>query len=210
MRVTFPVLIRSYSTQRLPLGGKRGNARLDLAHTVARAQAGDQLAFDSIYHRFADTLFRYLYARCGSAGVAEELYGDVWVRVVERLPAFRFRRGDPEAIFAAWLFCIARNRVIDHYRRKGGAGLPLAATLLSQDATPDELVITEDERQALRNAIERLTVEQREVVLLRFFEDLSNAEVAQISGRSENAVKVMRHRALSALAHILGRWRGHM
>jgi RNA polymerase sigma factor (sigma-70 family) len=135
---------------------------LDLAATVARAQAGDQVAFDAIYHRFADTLFRYLYARCGSTELTEDLYGDVWVRVVERLPAFRFGRDDPEVVFAAWLFRIARNRVIDHYRRKGHASLPLVATLSSPVAGPEEVVIAADEHEALRRAIEQLTAEQRE------------------------------------------------
>lgn len=63
---------------------------LDLANTIVRAQMGDLVAFDAIYDRFADALFRHLWARCGSAAVAEELLQDLWVRVVERLPEFRF------------------------------------------------------------------------------------------------------------------------
>jgi RNA polymerase sigma-70 factor, ECF subfamily len=181
---------------------------LDLVTTVARAQAGDQVAFDAIYHRFADTLFRFLYARCGSAELAEELYGDIWVRVVEHLPAFRFGRDDPEAAFAAWLFRIAYNRVIDNYRLKGQAPLPLVGTLSSPAAGPEELMIADDERQALRRAIEQLTAEQREVVMLRFFEDRCNADVARLTGRSKNAVKVMQHRALHTLARFLGGRRG--
>ena len=77
----------------------------DLASTVAQAQLGDQVAFDAIYDRFADALFRYLYARCGDAALAEELTGDVWVRVVERLPAFRFPGGES--------FVETQTRIID-------------------------------------------------------------------------------------------------
>ena len=90
----------------------------ELASIVVRAQEGDQAAFDMIYEQFADALFRYLYARCGSAALAEELTGDVWVRVVERLPTFRFAGDNSEAVFAAWLYTIARNLLIDYYRRK--------------------------------------------------------------------------------------------
>ena len=180
----------------------------DLASTVARAQAGDQAAFDAIYDRFADALFRYLYARCGDSGLAEELTGDVWVRVVERLPAFRFPEGDSEAAFAGWLYRIARNLMIDSYRRRHTTSVPLSERLSSHDQPPDERVIAGDDRRALRAAIERLTAEQREVLLLRFVEERSNAEVALLTGRSENAVKVMQHRALGALARLLGGRRG--
>jgi RNA polymerase sigma-70 factor, ECF subfamily len=181
----------------------------DLASSVVRAQEGDQAAFDAIYAQFADALFRYLYARCGNAALAEELTGDVWVRVVERLPTFRFVGGDPTAVFAGWLYKIARNLVIDSYRRKHTIQVPLTETLSSRDMSPDERVIAGDERRALRAAMEQLTTDQREVLLLRFFEERSNAEVAQLTGRSENAVKVMQHRALTALARMLGIRRGH-
>jgi RNA polymerase sigma-70 factor, ECF subfamily len=176
----------------------------DLASTVVRAQEGDQAAFDMIYDRFADALFRYIYVRCGNAALAEELTGDMWVRVVERLPAFRFAGSDPEAVFASWLYTIARNLVIDSYRRKRNLQVPLTEALSSRDMPPDESVIAADDRRALHAAIEQLTADQREVVLLRFVEERSNAEVARLTGRSENAVKVMQHRALAALARILG------
>jgi RNA polymerase sigma-70 factor (ECF subfamily) len=180
----------------------------DLASTVAQAQFGDQVAFDAIYDHFADALFRYLYARCGDAALAEELTGDVWVRVVERLPAFRFPGGDPEAAFAGWLYRIARNLVIDSYRRRRITNVPLSDALSSHEAPPEERVIAGDDRRALRVAIERLTAEQREVLLLRFVEGCTTAEVALLTGRSENAVKVMQHRALSALSRMLGGRRG--
>jgi RNA polymerase sigma-70 factor (ECF subfamily) len=183
----------------------------DLASTVAQAQLGDQVAFDAIYDRFADALFRYLYARCGDVALAEELTGDVWVRVVERLPAFRFPAGDPDAAFAGWLYRIARNLVIDSYRRRRHhAHVPLSDTLSANEAPPDEHVIAGDDRRALRAAIEQLTAEQREVVLLRFVEERTNAEVALLTGRSENAVKVMQHRALGALSRLLGGRRGQL
>ncbi len=176
----------------------------DLASIVARAQAGEQAAFDAIYDRFADPLFGYLYARCGDAGLAEELTGDLWVRVVERLPAFRFPHGAPEAAFAGWLYRIARNLLIDATRRRSNNNVPLVETAPSGDVAPDDRVIAGEEHQELRTAIEQLTPEQREVLMLRFVDERSNAEVAQLTGRSEGAVKVMQHRALNALAGILG------
>src|SRR6476661_7947564 len=91
----------------------------NLAVLVTSAQAGEQAAFDAIYARFADPLFHYLYARCGDVGLAEELTGDLWVRVVEKLPGFRFAHDATEASFAAWLYQIARHLLIDTYRKRG-------------------------------------------------------------------------------------------
>lgn len=182
------------------MAGSEGN----LGEVLARAQGGDQRAFDVIYARFADPLFRYLYARCGNASLAEELYGDLWLRVVERLGSFRPPPSGADAAFAAWLYRIAYNLVIDSVRRKGGHGVPLDVELASSDPHPDERLVAADETEALRAAIERLTPDQREVVVMRFFEERSNAEVAALTGRSEGAVKVMQHRALGSLARFLG------
>ncbi len=175
----------------------------DFAGIVARAQAGDQGAFQVIYEHFADPLFRYLYARCGDASLAEDLSGDLWVRVVERLPRFQLQGDDHAAAFAAWLYQIARNLVIDVFRRRSEHHVDLPETLVAPVARPDEQVLAVEAEQELRTAIEQLTTEQREVILLRFFEERSNAEVARLTGRSEGAVKVMQHRALGTLARKL-------
>lgn len=176
----------------------------ELATLVARAQAGDRNAFDAIYERFADALFRYIYARCGNPTMAEELMGDLWVRVVERLGKFQFPPGEPDAAFAAWLYRIAHNLVIDAYRRRGDLSMPLLENIAVQDQSPDELAIMSDEKRELHEALQLLTPDQREVLLLRFFEEMSHAEVARQMGRTEGAVKVMQHRALGALARLLG------
>lgn len=177
----------------------------ELGEAIARAQSGDQRAFDAIYERFTDALFRYLYARTGDRALAEELIGELWVRVVERLPAFRAppAPGEAERALAAWLYRIAHNLAVDTMRRRGSSA-PLSDGLASREPGPDERLIAEDERQAVRAAVERLSADQREVVLMRFFEQRSPAEVARLTGRSEGAVKVMQHRALGALARMLG------
>ncbi len=177
---------------------------VNLGEMIARAQRGDQGAFDAIYARFANPLYRYLYARVGDATQAEELFGDLWLRVVERIGSFRPPANGAEPAFAAWLYRIARNLVIDSLRRRSGVGVPLLVDVASREPSPDEQVIVGEERQSLQVAIERLTPDQREVVLLRFYEERSNAEVAALTGRSEGAVKVMQHRALHTLARLLG------
>lgn len=176
----------------------------DLSAVILHAQEGDQRAFDALYGRFADRLYRYLYARVGDAAYAEDLFGELWLRVVERLERFHPPVSGVEPAFTAWLYRVAHNLAIDSLRRGGSAGLPLDLELASRDPTPDEQAIAGEERLSLRAAIERLTPDQREVVMLRFFEERSNAEVAALTGRSEGAVKVMQHRALGTLARLLG------
>ncbi|NNJ10001.1 sigma-70 family RNA polymerase sigma factor [Chloroflexales bacterium ZM16-3] len=180
----------------------------DLSEVIKRAQQGDQRAFDVIYDRFADPLFRYIYARCGNASTAEDLVGDLWVRVIERLEGFCLPPSGGEQAFAAWLYRIAHNLVIDSFRRKDSGNVPLDPDVSDRDPSPDEHAISRDEQRELQAAIEQLTPDQREVVLMRFIEERSNAEVAALTGRSEGAVKVMQHRALGALARLLGGSRG--
>jgi RNA polymerase sigma-70 factor (ECF subfamily) len=180
----------------------------DLGEAIERAQHGDERAFDIIYDRFADALFRYVYARCGDPTLAEDLLGDLWVRVVERLSTFRQPPSGVEPAFAAWLYRIAHNLVIDSFRRKESGHIPLDPGISDREPTPDEQAISGDERHQLHAAIAQLTPDQREVVLMRFIEERSNAEVAALTGRSEGAVKVMQHRALAALAKLLGGSRG--
>ena len=171
---------------------------------VTRAQSGDAAAFDMLFEHFADPMYRYVYARCRDAHVAEELTGDLWVKVVEHLPAFRFPHTASDLVFRAWLYRIARNLVHDFYRRSGRESVPLTDTTPSSDITPDDYVIQDEARQQLFEAIKQLTANQHEVVLLRFIEERSIAEVAALTGRSEGAVKLLQFRALDALAHVLG------
>ncbi len=180
----------------------------DLVQLVQAAQAGDRVAFDSIYERWATPMFRYLYLRCGDVSTAEELSGDLWVRVVERLPSFRFPSSGQEAAFAGWLYRIAKNLLIDASRRRGNNNVALSDALVSSETAAEEQVLVGEEHADLREALDHLTAEQREVLLLRFVEERRVDEVARITGRSENAVKVMQHRALGALARLLGGERG--
>ena len=181
---------------------------LDLAEAVRQAQQGDQAAFTAIYEQFAAPLFRYVLVRCGDVGLAEELTSELWLRVVERLPAFRCPADHPEKAFPAWLYQIARNLAIDAARRGGTAALPLPETMIAREAPLDEWVIGREEQQALCAALAHLTPEQRDVLLLRFLEAYNTADVARLLGRSEGAVKGLQHRALAAVARTLGGQRG--
>ncbi len=163
---------------------------------IARAQAGDAVAFDSLYGRFRQIVFRFLYYRVGETAGAEDLTSDVFMRVARALPGYRRQR----ASFQAWLLQIARNLAIDHYRRsRARPQSPLDEGLATAG---DELEQVAEQRlthERLRGALGDITEEQREVVVLRFVAGCSTAEVAAIVGKSETAVKALQRRGLEAL-----------
>jgi len=168
-----------------------------------RAQDGDTVAVGLIFDRFADPLFRYLAAKCQDAVLAEDVSGDTWLRVVERLHKFRIPDTKPEAAFASWLYRIAYNLMIDTQRRHGSHPGPLADDLAAPEMSAEDRLIRAETGQALQVALAQLPAPQRDIILLRFVADRSSAEVASLTGQTEGAVRVMQHRALRALARLL-------
>ncbi|MBA3944839.1 MAG: RNA polymerase sigma factor [Herpetosiphonaceae bacterium] len=180
---------------------------LDLTHTITQAQTGDRQAFAALYQHFADRLFRYLYARCADAALAEDLAAETWVHVAKSLPRFRFAKAPAETAFNAWLYTIARNLLIDTYRHRSWSNLSLSPTVVSREPPLDEQVLVQEEQQELHRALEQLPEDQREVLLLRFFGEHTTTEIMGIMGRGESAVKSLQFRALGALARLLGEQR---
>lgn len=166
---------------------------------VRRAKRGDRTAFADIYDRHYQAVYTYIFYRVGDAPLAEDLTADVFVRLVEKIHTFT-----PDKPILAWLYTIARNRVIDHHRRHGRT--TLVALDDGLDAADDDPVAAADahfRQTALAAALAQLTEEQQSVILLKFIEDCSNACAAAILGKTEGAVKSLQHRALAALGRIL-------
>ncbi len=168
---------------------------------VRRAAAGDAAAFAGLYDAYAPRVRRFLRHQLGDADVAEELLQRTFVKMIEALPRYR-SRGLP---FGAWVFRIARNAVIDH-RRTAHPGVPLedAIDRASDAGDPVAAAEQDQDRAVLRQALGALPADQREVLVWRFFAELSPAETAVLMGRSNGAVRVLQHRALAALRGILG------
>ncbi len=172
----------------------------DDATLVARAQQGDRAAVAEIYERHHPAIYRYIFYRVGDSPTAEDLTGTVFVRVVENIDRFVYR-GKP---LLTWLYTIARNVVVDHHRRTGGAAaVPLDERLVTGEGDVEraaELALTQ---QRLAAALSHLTDDQRQVILLKFIEEMSNEEVAETLGKTIGAVKSLQHRALAALQRVL-------
>jgi RNA polymerase sigma-70 factor (ECF subfamily) len=170
---------------------------------LERARRYDEAALGKLYDRYAPRVYAYVYRRVRHAALAEDLTGDVFVRV---LRAIRFERVWHTS-FRAWLYRIARNVVVDHYRQQpGGGNVPLDAVRLAGggDSLPD---LAQDalDRAWLCGAICRLTPEQQEVLALRFGEGLTAREAALVLHKTTGAVEALQHRALAALRRILDR-----
>jgi RNA polymerase sigma-70 factor (ECF subfamily) len=168
---------------------------------VARAQAGDQTAFAELYDRYAPLLHRYVLSRVRSQALAEDLVSDTFVRAMRRIGGFRWQGRD----FGAWLVTIARNLVADHYgcpreRHEVVTEDVVAATGPQLVDGPEREVIDLTVRETLVTAMDRLSVEQRLCLTLRFFRGLSVAETAAAMNRNDGAVKALQYRAVRALA----------
>jgi RNA polymerase sigma-70 factor (ECF subfamily) len=174
--------------------------RSDEASLVARAQQGDSAAVAEIYERHHAAIYRYALYRVGDEATAEDLTAAVFVRVVESIDGFVYR-GRP---LLTWLYTIARNAVIDHHRRVGAVGtVSLDERLLDGRQDVEQSVEKALTIRQLAAAMGHLTDDQRQVILLKFVEGMSNEEVATILGKRVGAVKSLQHRALAALQRFL-------
>jgi RNA polymerase sigma-70 factor, ECF subfamily len=176
----------------------------ELGTIIALAQRNDQGAYELLYSRFVDQLYRYLYVRCNDAGLAEEALGDLWLRVVQHLPHFRIPAKGADQAFVSWLYRIARNLSVDALRGRSRYVYGIPEIIESPEPLVEDRMVAEDERQSLDQALTTLTVEQREVILLRFHDDRTISEVAALTGRTETAIKGLQHRAVGALARAMG------
>ena len=171
----------------------------DLLEKAIRAEPA---ALGMLYDQYVERIYAYIYHRVGQADLAEDLTGQVFMRMLE---AVRTGRGWRTS-FSGWLFRIAHNLVIDHYRRKHRAilvDIDDAEPVQAQAGDPVRSVENQYERERLRTALAKLTEEQSQVISLRFLEDLSIAEVASIMEKTEGAVKALQYRAILALRRVM-------
>ncbi|OGO51436.1 MAG: hypothetical protein A2148_11905 [Chloroflexi bacterium RBG_16_68_14] len=163
---------------------------------VKRAIARDREAFGALYDRHVIRVYRHIYYLVGNAAEAEDLTAQAFLQAWEAIHRYQ-QRGAP---FVSWLLRIAHNLGVSHLRsRKPGTELPETLVDHSRDGDPEETLQRQAERERVREAILRLRGEQRQVIILRFVEDLEYPEVAEIVGKSVAAVRVIQHRALNAL-----------
>jgi RNA polymerase sigma-70 factor (ECF subfamily) len=166
---------------------------------VRRAQEHDQEAFARIYEEYFDKIYRYITLKIGDAVEAEDLTQQVFLNSLRSISSFRWR-GKP---FSAWLYRIAHNQVVDYLRKKKKVTVPLEETLVSGSDNPQQSAERKLDIEQVLSAARHLTGAQREVISLRFTSELSIAQVAEVMGKSQGAVKALQHSGIVALRRAL-------
>ncbi|NLH07663.1 MAG: sigma-70 family RNA polymerase sigma factor [Chloroflexi bacterium] len=164
----------------------------------------DVEAFGELYMRYVDKIYSYIYYRTSNHQDAEDLTSRVFHRALAALPDYE-DRGLP---FSAWLYRIAHNLVANFHRdRKRKKLVPLESLILSsfRREAPDHVAERRDEAEQLLDVIRRLPEDRQQLLILKFVDRLPNAEIGEIMGRSEGAIKSLYHRTLVSLREELQR-----
>jgi len=162
------------------------------------AAQGDQEAFGVLYERYVGRIYSYIYYRTGNQHDAEDLTARVFFRAMRHVENYT-DRGLP---LSAWLYRIAHNLVANWHRDNSRKKeIPLDEIILVRHSgdLPEKVLIENEEKENLLNVIHRLPSDRQQLIILKFVEHLSNAEIGQVMGRSEGAVKSLYHRTLLTL-----------
>jgi RNA polymerase sigma-70 factor (ECF subfamily) len=169
---------------------------------VQAAVAGDSDAFSTLYERYVTRIYNYIYYRTGHRHEAEDLTERVFYRALRRISYYQ-NQGVP---FSAWLYRIAHNLVANWYRdqaRRKEVALEDHLSFVERPDYPEASLLVGQEKDLMMRAIRLLPPDRQQLLILKFVENLSNIEVAQIMRRSEGAIKSLYHRTLIALRELI-------
>jgi RNA polymerase sigma-70 factor (ECF subfamily) len=157
-------------------------------------------AFGELYERYVERIYNYIYFRIGNVHDAEDLTGKVFFKALEAIGNYH----DMGLPFSAWLYRIAHNQVANYHRdrsRKREISIDdmMIAELPGRVRSPEAAAIRQQQEDALRVILSDLTPLKQEVILLKFVDKLSNAEIATVLNKSEGAIKSIYHRTLLEL-----------
>lgn len=180
-----------------------GKLETDPKKLIERAKAGDKKAFGNLYSLYFVPVFRYVYLRIQSREEAEDLTQTVFMKVYQSLGKYRDVGKDPLAYF----FTVARNSIIDFSRKKKdvsfGAESEAILEIQSNDEDPIARLEKDESAQKIRKAISSLPEMQKEVIVLKYINEMTNEEIAKILDKNEAAIRQIQHRALEKLKKFL-------
>lgn len=181
----------------------RATAAPDMRRLVERAQAGDREALEELYLLHFDRIYSYLHVTVGNRHDAEDLTTQTFLRMLEKIGSFRWQ----SAPFSAWLFRIAHNLSMDHFRanRRWQPEEEVPEPPGDEEPSAEAAALHSIGRQSMLELIEELSEDQQRVLTLKFVFSFSNGDVATILGKTEGAVKSLQHRALVSLQKQLER-----
>jgi len=183
---TLPKSEKEYVT----VADERESKRLQRARSLDRDELG------AIYDDYHPPIYSYIYRRVGDVEIARDLAAEVFRRFLQAL----HKGSGPNEYLRAWLYRVAHNIVVDHYRRQQNQkNFPVEENLVGDSPDPGQSAELSLQLDEVRKALRGLTPDQQQVLTLKFLEGLSNKEVAEITGKPVGAVKSLQHRALAAL-----------
>jgi RNA polymerase sigma-70 factor, ECF subfamily len=171
----------------------------DERQLIEQAKSGNAEAFAQLYDASMTRVYRYVFFRVSDQQTAEDLTSQVFLKAWEKLDSYR-----PKGPFLSWLYAIARNTVIDHYRtQKQTVSLEDAGPLVADNDRLEDVMEFHFEMKSVQAAMQQLTDEQQEVLILRFIAEFDTDEIARRMDKSQGAVRALQMRALQALARVI-------
>ncbi len=176
---------------------KASNAAI--IYLVSKAKDGNAQAFSQLYDFYFDKIFKFIFYRVSHKETAEDLCEDVFVKAWTKI------RNVGDDSFGGWLYSIAKNRIIDHYRQnKSTVDISEVENILEAEENIIENANLQFDQKILLDAVRKLPPEQQIVIQLKFIEGLENSEIAELIAKKEGAIRVLQHRAIQNLQKLYG------
>jgi len=172
----------------------------DLSSLIDKAQEGDKDAFGQIYQLFYKRIYRYCRYNTRDQIIAQDLCQETFLRAWRSISGFSHNKGGS---FQAYLFKIAHNLIVDLSRKKKEVSINFYEDTLETDQNLDENIQRQEDIKKIRSALSKLEQKERQIVVLRYFEEMTSAEVARILKIHEGALRVRTHRILKKLKDVL-------
>jgi len=169
---------------------------------IEAAKRGEKQGFSELYNHYMPAIYRFIYMKVSHRHIAEDLTHEVFLSAWQNLPRYQ-DQGFP---FSSWLYKLARNRVIDHYRTaKPYIDLESIDPEIAEIDQKLESALDQDfQFQLVKKALKNLKPDQQDVLIMKFIDDLSHQEIAFVMKKSEGAVRLIQHRAIQELKKELG------
>ena len=167
----------------------------DIQGLVSAAAAGDQKAYEALYNEYAPKISRFIAFRVNHKETAEDLIAEVFIKAWQSL-----QNNSDISSFQSWIFTIARNKIIDHYRtRKSFTDLFELENILEYEDKIVRAIDLDIASKEFLQVLDKLTPDQQQIIRLKFLEDLDNEEIAAVMDKSIGTVRVIQHRAITTL-----------
>lgn len=162
---------------------------------IEQCKRGNFDEFEKLYNAYFGKIYRFIYYRTRHKEIAQDLCSQIFIKVLENIKSFDFNKG----FFSAWIYCIARNKLIDYYRtKKNEVNIFDTWGLYSAENLDRDLDAREKLKEVIRYT-KNMTKEQREIIVMRVWDELSYKEISEITGKSEVNCKMIFSRTIRKL-----------